>query len=351
MKTSLILLRIIGSGVGISLVIWAFNQFRFHHIIRRDFLLRIFLGSSLLIVSINPDSINIIADLFALREEQLGRLLTLLVISNLLVWILILGLRSKSFKKSVDLDLLVRHLTRKQFLAESNLNEIKEITVIIPAFNEAENLEQLLPKIPKSIKGYPLGVLLIDDKSTDNTIEVAQKHGYQVIANPINRGQGAALRAGYDIATAGGAEIIVAMDADGQHRPEEIERLIEPILEDKLDIVIGSRVLGEHEGTNKVRWLGIRVFSFIVNLFAGTNISDCANGYRAFRRDSLNEVILHQDQFNAAELIIDAAKKGVRIGEVPVTILRRFSGESKKGKNLSYGFNFSKTVLKTWLRK
>lgn len=222
--------------------------------------------------------------------------------------------------------------------------------VIIPALNEGENLDHILPKIPESIKGYSIEVLVVDDGSVDNTKDIVKKHGCYIVSNPINRGGGAALRLGFDIAMLLEVKVIVTMDGDGQHLPEEIEQLVAPIMNDEQDIVIGSRVLGQHERDSFCRWIGIHVFNMVINLLTGTRITDCSNGFRAFRMDSLKEVLLHQDQFHTAELIIDAAKKGLRIGEAPVTILRRYSGKSKKGKNLSYGINFSKTIVKTWLR-
>ena len=178
-----------------------------------------------------------------------------------------------------------------------------------------------------------------------------KESGHLVVSNPINRGGGAALRLGYDIATEAGAKIVVTMDGDGQHLPEEIPRLVEPILNDGADFVIGSRLLGKYQKDSLVRWLGIHIFNLIINTLAGTKISDCSNGFRAFRVDALRKVFLLQDQFHTAELLIDASRKRIRIAEVPVTVLRRFSGKSKKGKNWKYGLNFSKTVLKTWLRK
>jgi glycosyltransferase involved in cell wall biosynthesis len=141
------------------------------------------------------------------------------------------------------------------------------------------------------------------------------------------------------------------MDGDGQHLPEEIERLVKPILKNEADIVIGSRVLGQREKDSSIRWIGIRVFNFIINMLTGARITDCTNGFRAFRVSALEKIVLHQEQFHTAELIIDAARKGIRIDEVPVTVLRRHYGESKKGRNIAYGLNFYKTILKTWLRK
>jgi glycosyltransferase involved in cell wall biosynthesis len=309
------------------------------------------LGSGLLLVSIYPDCINIIAGMMALDNRQYGRLIALLILSNMLLWFLAIRQRSKDVVKAIQFDRLVRKLAHERFFEHKKHKTLANITVLIPALNEAENLDQLLPQMPDSVRGNKLGVLVIDDGSTDGTVETVINHGYSVISNPINRGGGAALRLGYDVAMTGKAKVIVTMDADGQHRPEEIERLVLPILEDTCDIVIGSRVLGDREKDSSIRWIGIHVFNRIINLLAGTSITDCSNGFRAFRIDSLKNVLLVQDQFHTAELIIDAARKGMRIGEAPITVLRRYSGKSKKGKDLSYGFNFTKTILKSWLRK
>lgn len=347
----LFLIRVISGLLGIIFVFWSFLQFRKRFIKRYEFFLLSILGIGLLVVAVYPDSINIIAGMMALDNRQYGRLIALLILSNMLLWLLVINQRTKDGVKAIQFDLLVRRLTMEKFFEKDALKTIKEITVIIPALNEAENLDHILPRMPESIMGHPLGVLVIDDGSEDNTLEIVKKHGYSSVSNPINRGGGAALRLGYDIAMAAGAKYIVTMDADGQHLPEEIERLVTPLLKDDVDIVIGSRILGKREKDNIFRLLGIYVFNFIINLLAGIRITDCSNGFRAFNIDSLKKVLLLQDQFHTAELIIDAARKGLRIGEVPVTLLRRYSGKSKKGKDLSYGFNFSKTILKSWLRK
>lgn len=347
----LIVIRIIGGVLGIFFAVRSFSHFRNRVIRRSEFFFLLILGIGLLVVAIYPDSINIVAGMMAMDNRQYGRLIALIILSNLLLWVLIVSQRRRDSIKSVQFDLLVRKLAMERFFEEDTLKTIKKITVIIPALNEAENLDHILPKMPESIIGYPLGALVVDDGSVDNTVDIVEKHGYSVVSNPINRGGGAALRLGYDIAIASGAEFIVTMDADGQHLPEEIERLVAPILSGDKDIVIGSRVLGKREKDSIIRLIGIHVFNFVINLLAGTRITDCSNGFRAFRMNSLKNVLLIQDQFHTAELIIDAARKGLRIGEVPVTVRLRYSGKSKKGKNLSYGFNFSKTIIKAWLRK
>lgn len=347
----LIVLRVLSAFLGFFLSFWAFAQFRKRVIKRYEFLFLLCLGVGLFVISIYPDSINIVAGMMALDNRQYGRLISLIILSNMILWFLIIGQRSKDSVKSIQFDLLVRRIAMEQFFERDLFKTIREITVIIPALNEAENLDHILPRIPDTIAGRSVGVLVVDDGSIDDTVDIVTKHKCSVVSNPINRGGGAALRLGYDIATAAKAEYIVTMDADGQHLPEEIEILISKLLQEDLDIVIGSRVLGEREKDNIFRWVGIHVFNFIINLFAGTKITDCSNGFRAFRLDALKKVLLLQDQFHTAELIIDAARKDLNIGEAPVTVLRRHSGFSKKGKNISYGFNFSKTILKSWLRK
>lgn len=347
----LVAIRIVSGFLGVFFAWWAFSQFRKRFIKRREFIFLSILGIGLLVVSIYPDSINTVAGMMALDNRQYGRLIALIILSNMLLWLLVTRQRSKDGMKALQFDLLVRRLAVERFFENDVLRTIREITVIIPAFNEAENLDHVLPRVPDNIAGHPLGLLVVDDGSVDNTVDIVKKYGYSAVSSPFNRGGGAALRLGYDIAMAAGAKVIVTMDADGQQRPEEIGRLVAPILSGDLDIVIGSRVLGRHEKVNTIRTVGAHVFNFIINLLAGLRITDCSSGFRAFRIESLRKILLLQDQFHTAELIIDAARKGVRIGEVPATHLRRHSGESKKGKDLSYGFNFSKTILKSWLRK
>jgi cellulose synthase/poly-beta-1,6-N-acetylglucosamine synthase-like glycosyltransferase len=351
MGGQLILLRLIGALFGAGLSAWSFRRFRVHAVRRHEFFLSFSLGLAFLLVSIYPDSLNILAGMLSLSGKEYGRLILLLIISNMVMWLLILSLRTKDTRKSIQFDLLVRRLAYDRFdAAEWGPKAAREIMVVIPALDEAENLQQVLPRIPKEILGHAVDVLVVDDGSTDSTAEMVRKLGHRVVSNPINRGGGASLRLAYDIANAGGASIVVTMDADGQHLPEEISRLVEPVLNDQLDFVIGSRVLGEREKDSKIRWIGVHVFDFLINLLAGTNITDCSSGFRAFRIECLKKVLLLQDQFHTAEMIIDAARNHVRIGEVPITIKRRLSGSSKKGRNLTYGLNFARSVFKSWWR-
>jgi glycosyltransferase involved in cell wall biosynthesis len=222
--------------------------------------------------------------------------------------------------------------------------------ILIPAYNEAENLRDLLPRIPKKIEGIDIGVLVVDDGSDDETYTVAKSNGACTVKNLINRGGGAALRLGYDILQKAGVQHCITMDADGQHLPEEIAYLILPIIEGQYDCVIGSRILGGREAASRLRIAGVYVFGRLVTALLGKKITDPSSGFRAFRMDALSSIRLQEDQYHTSELIIEAVKQGLRIGEVPITIMKRKYGKSKKGKDLIYGIHFARIIIKTWWR-
>jgi len=222
--------------------------------------------------------------------------------------------------------------------------------VLIPALNEAENLKDILPSMPTEIDDTEVGVLVVDDGSADDTYDVVAQTGYLVVQNRINRGGGAALRMGYDVLAKAGVKICVTMDADGQHQPEEIKKLVLPIIKDQYDFVIGSRILGHREEDSMFRIMGIYTFGFIISRLLGRKITDPSSGFRAFKMDAISSLRLNEDQFHTSELIIEAVKNKIRTGEVPVTILKRKHGETRKGKEWKYGINFARAIIKAWWR-
>jgi hypothetical protein len=344
-------LRWLGLIVGLATTLYVFQLFRHARCRKSNFLLGMLFGLGLLAASVNPKSVNLLRDMLALESAQLGRLIALLIVSNVLVWLLLLYSRFRIEERAHQFDRLVRQLGVSEFeRLYPQFKSFPSIAVVIPAYNEEENIGHVLGSAPKEIMGKELSVVVIDDGSSDRTFEVAREAGALAVRSPINRGGGAALRMGFDIARKHGAEIVVTMDADGQHLPSEIERLLTPILSDEMDFVIGSRLLGQREKDSFVRLAGIHVFNTVIRLLTPVKITDCSNGFRAFRTSELTRVLLRQDQFHTSELIIDAAKKGIRIGEAPITVKRRLSGESKKGKNWTYGLAFARTVFKTWWR-
>ena len=341
-------LRIVGLVIGILGLTCTFLVYRGPKWKRLNFIFFSLINLSLIAITINPNVVNFLRDLLSLQKYQYGRIIALLIASNIILMFFSLSTASKVENFRLQFDQLVRKLGIG--VLEITSDDIKPIMIVIPAYNEAENLQYLLPKIPATIDGLNVGLLVIDDGSTDRTKQIVQKHGHTVVSNMINRGGGAALRLGYDILKEAGGNICVTMDADGQHQPEEIEALVLPIIKDEFDVVIGSRVLGTREKDKAVRIAGVHIFSTVISALLGKRITDPSSGFRAFKIGKLKNIALHEDQYHTSELIIDAVKKGLRIKEVPITILKRKFGKSKKGKDFIYGFHFARIIVKTWWR-
>jgi len=190
------------------------------------------------------------------------------------------------------------------------------------------------------------------DGGSDRTADVALDAGVVTCVLPVNLGQGAALRLGYELAAAHGATFVVTLDADGQNDPAELPVMLEPLFEDTADFVIASRVLGEDRTTDRFRRAGVTLYAKALNAIARQQLTDSSNGYRAFRIDVLNDIVPHliQDQYQTAEVVITASSRGWRITQQPTLWHPRASGVSKKGGNLVFGYNYAKVILTTWAR-
>jgi glycosyltransferase involved in cell wall biosynthesis len=226
----------------------------------------------------------------------------------------------------------------------------ERVAVLIPAYNEAENLSELLPRIPSLIGGAPTAVLVVDDGSSDDTADAALYAGVVLARLSENRGGGAALRVGYGLMADAGASVVITMDADGQHRPEELARLAEPVLSGRAQLVQGSRVLGSSAPGPFARELGISLFNRLVGVLTCVPVTDCSNSFRAIRAELLPELDLRQPQFHAAEFLIEALTRGFSFEEVPVSVLSRKHGRSKKPATLRYGFGFASAIVSAWRR-
>ncbi len=133
--------------------------------------------------------------------------------------------------------------------------------------------------------------------------------------------------------------------------PGQMERLIAPIVDDDGGLRRGLATDGRiARASRATRNVGITIYTRLINLLGGTQVSDIANGYRAIRASRLAEIAFTEDQFHNPELLLGAARAGLRVVDVPVTIRRRTAGSSKKGTNLRYGLGFLRVMLKTWLR-
>jgi glycosyltransferase involved in cell wall biosynthesis len=226
------------------------------------------------------------------------------------------------------------------------------LAIVIPAYNEEPSVAEVVGEIPREAAGLQTEVIVVVDGSSDATAERAAEAGALVCDVPVNRGQGAALKLGYWLARARGAQVIATIDADGQYAADELGRVIEPILAGRADFVSGSRRLGSELTTDPVRHLGVLVFGALFSLVVRHRITDPACGLRAMRPEVTAAVTLEQPQYQASELMISAALNGFRLAEVPTTMRDRGShaGHTKKDGNLRYGVRFARAALHTWRR-
>jgi len=208
------------------------------------------------------------------------------------------------------------------------------ISVVIPAYNEAKTITQVVNKV----KSKASQVIVVDDGSTDQTAELARQAGAEVTIHFLNRGQGAALQTGINFALSQGADIIVTFDADGQLEPSEIDQVIEPLLLGKFDVVLGSRFLGKE---NKIPWnkkTVLKLAIWVTRLYTGLKLTDTHNGFRAFSRQAAEKIEIRQDGMaHASEILEQIRKNRFNFKEVSMT-MKYTEYSMQKGQKLSNSF-------------
>jgi len=340
-------LQIVGIAIGVLLGLYGVYKYTRRGWGKQDLIIYLVIGSGLVAISIDPALADIPARLLGMQTRWFAALF----VSNVILLGLVFYTLNRANHAYRTVGELVRELAKAEYKKVSAyVREGKSMFVVIPAHNEERAIVGVLKGMPKEILGHKVIPIVIVDGGSDHTEEVVRRQHYMVASHVMNRGQGDALRTGFDIALSEGADIIMTMDADGQHRVEDMEKLLLPVVSDQADYVMGSRFLGEYEDKGGFRHMGIVLFTHLINLLGRVHITDCTNGYRAIRADGLSRLQLREDRFNAPELIMEAAKKGLRIEEVAVTIARRASGESKKPPRLAYPLGFLRTIVQTWLR-
>jgi hypothetical protein len=319
---------------------------------RLDLLISLLIALGVSLVSVVPQLFEPVSRLLGLEN----RAFALLGLANLLLFALflyMLGRVREAGRRSgkIVTGLAVREYSEKYLSPEERAEgHPDEILIVVPAYNEEGGIQGVLCRVPDEVLGHEVKTVVVDDGSNDATAAIARAEGVPVVTHVVNRGQGDALRTGFAIAQTERSQVVVNLDADGQYKPEELDRLVRPIIEGKADFVLGSRFMGFYEEAGSVRHIGVVFFSRMISLLTGVRVSDCTNGYRAIRVSELHKMNLREDRFNANEIILEALKHKLRFEQVPVSMMSRAAGETKKPAKLAYPLGVFRVIISTWLR-
>lgn len=206
------------------------------------------------------------------------------------------------------------------------------VLIIVPAYNEEENIEKVIKNIEKEKTGkeYIIDYLVVNDCSKDRTLDILKQEENNYVSLPINLGIGGGVQSGYLYALENNYDIAVQMDGDGQHDPEYLDDILQPILQGEADVVIGSRFINK-EGfqSSFLRRLGIKMLSSVIYLVCKEKIKDVTSGYRAVNREVIKLFAGNYAQdYPEPEAIVLCAKNGYRIKEIAVKMKERQGGES-----------------------
>jgi glycosyltransferase involved in cell wall biosynthesis len=212
---------------------------------------------------------------------------------------------------------------------------LKRVIVFIPAYNEEDKIVEVIQRIQQCYreseqKGFRVEILVVDDGSTDKTVERARDAGVSlIVSHPYNLGLGAATRTGMKTAYELGGDIALKMDADFQHDPADIEKVIQPILENRADIVFGSRFTGNitYKMPLHRKW-GNLVFTWLMRKLTNWKITDAQTGLMVYARKYLADFNIVSDYNAPQQILIDAYNKHMRYMEVPVVFHPRTTGRS-----------------------
>ena len=219
---------------------------------------------------------------------------------------------------------------------------MSNLVIGIPAYNEEKNIGGLILKLRK-ITDH---IIVCNDGSSDMTGEIAEKLGAIVVNHPKNLGYGAGIRSIFLKAREMNSDILVTFDADGQHRVEDIQSVIDPIIKNESDIVIGSRFLKEKDSkVPEYRKIGIKVITRLTNASINESLTDSQSGFRAYNKKVLNDVTPSDLGMGVStEILIKASKKEFKIVEVPIVIL--YEGNTSTHNPVSHGASVLLSTIK-----
>ncbi len=213
-----------------------------------------------------------------------------------------------------------------------------KLIIQIPCFNEEDNISKVLDKLPKSIKAIDeIEIVVLDDNSTDKTIETAKNYNVKILKAKQHIGLSGIFNKGIEYAIENNADILVNIDGDNQYKPNEIEKLIQPIINNDADIVIGARPINKIKTFSPVKKLLQKLGSLIVKIISQINIKDAASGFRAYNKDAIIKTIIYNDYTYTIESIIQAKSKNLTIKNIDIEVNEQNNRKSKLVKN---NFNY-----------
>ena len=217
-----------------------------------------------------------------------------------------------------------------------------KVTIGIPAFNEEKQLPKILPKL----KEITDSIIVCDDGSTDKTAAIAKEFGAEVVRHEKNQGYGGAIRSIFQKASEINSDVLVTFDADGQHRIEDIQIVTEPIIKEKVDVVIGSRFLDmKSEDMPNYRKVGIKLITKVTNLSIKEKLTDSQSGFRAYSKRALEKISLTDEGMGfSTEILIKASKLDLGIAEVPIVV--NYNGNTSTHDPVSHGTSVILSTIK-----
>jgi len=203
------------------------------------------------------------------------------------------------------------------------------LSIIIPMYNEESTVGNIIDRVKAAAQqtGLSTEIIVVDDHSYDRSLQVAENRGVKIYQLKQHLGKGYALRAGFAKAR---GDVIVTIDSDGSHMPEELAEVLAPILCNQADLVIGSRYMNhKHVAARRLNAFGVRLFNYLIDLFTGQVITDSQSGYRAMTREVLRSQKLYSGEYEIeSEMLVKTARKKFRIAEVPISFEQRTYGRS-----------------------
>jgi dolichol-phosphate mannosyltransferase len=229
-----------------------------------------------------------------------------------------------------------------KIFSNTERGEIK-VEIIIPTLNEEKTIEELINNIRSCLLPIELSILVIDGGSTDRTVDICKRRNVRFLVQK-GKGKGNAMREAVDHSE---ADVVVFIDGDGTYSPSDLGLLLEPLLDGKSDMVVGSRILGKRErgAISIFNTLGNRLFNRAINFAMKSSITDSLSGYRALYKKTFSNLILFSDSFEIeVEITVEALAKGYRVLEVPINYSIR-KGSDTKLDPFGDGVKISKTLL------